>query len=107
MNDLFSNIIPALILVIVLILGMSLIYKKKRKSSGLIELIEYRSFGQKLAIAAMKINKHIFILGITPNDMKVLDKVDEGVLTAIPNTGEPNPCISEKIKRLQKIKEEL
>jgi flagellar biogenesis protein FliO len=107
MSNVFINTIPALFLVIILILAISLVYKKKRRYSGLIEMIEYRTFGQKLAIAAMRINKNIFILGITPNDMKVLDKMDEGVLTAKANILDSNSEISEKIKRLRKIKEDL
>lgn len=107
MNNLLMNTLSAVALVVILIFGISLLYKKKRRSSGLIELVEYRSFGQKLAVAAMRINKNVFILGITPNDMKVLDKIDEGVLTTNTKLVEQKDSISEKIKRLKEMKEGL
>jgi flagellar biogenesis protein FliO len=107
MNNIFTNIITALFFVILLIIGISFIYKKKRGTSRLIDLIEYRSFGQKMAVAAMKINKDIYILGITPNDMKVIEKINEDVLGLSSKADVHQENISEKIKRLRQIKEEL
>lgn len=107
MSNIFINIIPALFFVIFLILGVSFIYKKKRGTSRLIDLIEYRSFGQKMAVAAMRINKEIYILGITPNDMKVIEKIKDDIIGLSPKTEVYQESISEKIKRLRKIKEDL
>lgn len=107
MSNIFMNIIPTLFFVVLLILGVSFIYKKKRGTSRLIDLIEYRSFGQKMAVAAMKINKDIYILGITPNDMKVIEKLNEDAIGLSPKTEVHQENISEKIKRLRQIKEEL
>lgn len=107
MSNIFINIIPALFFVIFLILGVSFIYKKKRGTSRLIDLIEYRSFGQKMAVAAMRINKDIYILGITPNDMKVIEKIKDDIIGLSPKTEVYQESISEKIKRLRKIKEDL
>lgn len=107
MSDVYVNIITALFFVILLIAGIAFVYKKKRGNARLIDLIEYRSFGQKIAVAAMKINKNIYILGITPNDMKVIEKFNEDTLRLSPKAEIHQENIIEKIKRLRQIKEDL
>lgn len=109
MNDILIQMLSALFIVIILIFGLSLMYKKRQKSAGLIGIIEYRSFGQKMGIAAMRINKEIFILGITPTDMKVIERFGEEIIEKPSlNTDEKDKSnISKRIQRLKEIKESL
>lgn len=109
MNDMLIQMLSALFIVIIMIFGLSFIYKKRKKSVGLIELIEYRSFGQKMGIAAMRINKEIFILGITPTDMKVVERFGEEIIekSFINADAKDKNNISRRIqsRRLQRLKE--
>lgn len=97
----------ALAFVIFLIFGIALLYKKRSKNIGILNLIAYQSLGQKMGIAALKIGGEVLILGITPTDFKLLRRLDEKVLEseepeAVNNFGN----IAERIKRIRRIKEE-
>jgi flagellar biogenesis protein FliO len=109
MNDILTQMFSALFIVIILIFGLSLIYKKRQKSAGLIDIIEYRSFGQKMGIAAMRINKEIFIMGITPTDMKVIERFGEEIIEkpSINSAEKDKSSISRRIQRLKEMKESL
>lgn len=106
MSDIVTQMLSALFIVIIMIFGLSLIYKKKKRSAGIMDLIEYRSFGQKMGIAAMKINKEVFILGITPTDMKVIERFGEEIIEKL-SINTDAQCIRKRIQRLKELKESL
>lgn len=92
----------ALALVLFLIFVFAFIQKKRLKSSGLISLVAYHSFGNKTGVAALKIGKEILIVGITPTDFKLLKTFDEKNLEQ-----EEIGNIMSNVERLKKIKEGL
>ena len=98
----FLQMGAALVFVIFLIFAFAFLYKKRQKGSGLINLLAYQSFGQKMGVAALKIGGEILVLGITPTDFKLLKKMDEKdfQMDEVKN-------IADKVKKLKKIKEEI
>ncbi len=62
----------ALSVVIVLILGAGYLMKKRQNRYGLINIVSYQSMGPRKGVAAVKIGREILIVGITPNDMRLL-----------------------------------
>jgi flagellar biogenesis protein FliO len=83
MNSLLGQISITLIFVILLILAAALVYKKRYRGSGLISVEEYLSFGPRRGIAAVKVGKEILIVGITPNEFRLLKILDEEMTTAL------------------------
>ncbi len=102
MSEMALQMVTALALVLLLILGMGFFYRKRQKGSGLISVVAYQSLGQKIGIAAVKVGREILVLGITPNDFKLLKRYDAGA-------GEKNPVkaagIGGRMERLKKLKE--
>lgn len=72
MTEAYFQMAGALVFVILLILGVALILKRRQDRLGFMNIIGYQSFGPKKGVAALKIGKEILILGITPNEMRLL-----------------------------------
>lgn len=98
----YLQMVAALALVIFLIYAFAFAYKKKQNGSGLIKLLAYQALGQKMGIAALKIDNEILVFGVTPTDFKLIKKIDGRNYQT-----EEVSSISDKIMRLRKIKEGL
>ncbi|MGC2064273.1 MAG: flagellar biosynthetic protein FliO [Thermodesulfovibrionales bacterium] len=102
MSEMALQMFTALALVILLILGFGFFYRKRHKGNDLISVVTYQSLGQKIGIAAVKVGGEILVLGITPNDFKLLQRFDA-------DSSEQGPVkaagISGRMERLKKIKE--
>jgi flagellar biogenesis protein FliO len=94
----------ALGFVLMLILATAFFYRKKQRAAGLINLVAYHSFGQKIGIAALRVGDEILVLGVTPTDMKLLKKMDG---TADIRVEMQAVAASDRLKRLRKIKEAI
>jgi len=68
----YLQMIFALSFVIVLIVGAGYLMKRRQNKYGLMNILSYQSMGPRKGVAAIKIGKEILILGITPNDMRLL-----------------------------------
>lgn len=102
MSELALQMVTALALVLILILGFGFFYRKRQKGTGLISVVAYQSLGQKIGIAAVKVGREILVLGVTPNDFKLLKRFDAGSLDRKPlKTAAPG----ERMERLKKLKE--
>jgi len=75
----------ALLFVVLLIVGAGYVMKRKQNRFGLMSIISYQPFGPKKGVAALKIGKEVLILGVTPNDMRLL-KVFSGDELDLPET---------------------
>jgi len=102
MSEMALQMVTALALVILLILGFGFFYRKRQKGSGLISVVAYQSLGQKIGIAAVKVGREILVLGITPNDFKLLKRYDAGSSEKAPVT---TGSSSGRMERLKKMKE--
>ncbi len=98
----------ALAFVVFLIFAVALLYKKRRKNIGILNLIAYQSLGQKMGVAALKIGGEVLILGITPTDFKLLRKLDEKAIEIEETETASNfGSIAERVKKIRRIKEEI
>ncbi len=88
--------------VIGIILVVAIFLRKRQAVTGLMNIVAYQSFGQRKAIAAMKIGREILLLGITHNDIKLLKTFKEGDIEM-----DSVLDISNKIKKLKGFKERL
>ncbi len=80
MTGTYLQVAAALVFVILLILAAGFIMRKKQNRLGLMSVISYQPFGPKKGVAALKIGSEILILGLTPNDMRLLKIFKEGEL---------------------------
>ena len=83
MTSFLGQISIVLSFIILLIFVASLVYKKRRKGSGIISIVEYFSFGPKRGIAALKVGNEILIVGITLSEFRLLKTLDEEMITAL------------------------
>lgn len=75
MVETILNSIFALLFVLALIFAMAYFYKKRKKTSSLIDVVAYQPVGQKLAVAVVKIQDELLFFGIGQNDFKLLKKI--------------------------------
>ena len=99
------QMVTSLALVILLILGFGFFYRKRQKGSGLISVLAYQSLGQKVGIAAVKVGREVLVLGITPNDFKLLKRYNAGSSEKEPVKTSAASGRTERLERLRKIKE--
>lgn len=107
MTGMILQMASALALVLILIVAMGSLYRRRQKGAGLITMLAYQSLGQKMGIAAVKIGREILVLGVTPNDFKLLKRFD-----ARPEADEESPSrpavrTGGRLERLRKMKEEI
>ncbi|HDH53532.1 MAG TPA: hypothetical protein ENH24_03495 [Nitrospirae bacterium] len=72
MTGTYIQTAAALVFVILLILGAGFIMRKKQNRFGLMSVVSYQPIGPKKGVAALKIGKEVLILGVTPNEMRLL-----------------------------------
>lgn len=90
----------ALAFVLFLIVGLAHVQKRRQKNPGLISLVAYQSLGQRMGIAAVKVDGEILILGVTPTDFKLLKKLGGSEVQP-----EETGIIADKVRKLRRIKE--
>ena len=96
--------VAALAFVLLLILGMAFVYKKNQPGiHGIFQLVAYHSFGPRRGVAALRVGREVFVLGVTNTDFKLLRVMDADKLGV--QTEESS--VSGSILRLRKIKEDL
>ena len=72
MTGTYIQVAAALVFVIFLIFATGFVLRKRQNRFGLMSVVSYQQFGPKKGVAALKIGKEILILGVTPNDMRLL-----------------------------------
>jgi len=80
MTGAYMQMVAALFFVILLIVVTAYIFKKKQAGTGFMSIVGYQPFGPKKGVAALKVGKEILILGVTPNEMRLLKTFGEGDL---------------------------
>ncbi|MBF0537989.1 MAG: flagellar biosynthetic protein FliO [Nitrospirae bacterium] len=70
--DVLLQMLLALGGVVLLIYGIAYVLKKRQKKAGLINILDYVSFGPKKGIAAVKVGAEVLIVGVTPTDFRLL-----------------------------------
>jgi flagellar protein FliO/FliZ len=68
----YIQMAAALLFVVCLILGAGYLFKRKQNSTGLMSVVSYQPIGAKKGVAALKVGGEVLILGVTPNDMRLL-----------------------------------
>ncbi len=102
MTDLYIQMILALGAVLGLILVMGFLARKRSSKAGLMQVLAYHSFGPRKGIAAVKVGREVFLLGVTTTDLKLLRTMNEADLRP-----EPQGDLAEKIENLRSLKEKL
>jgi flagellar biogenesis protein FliO len=105
MTEMALQMVTALALVVLLILGFGFFYRKRQKAGGLISVLAYQSLGQKIGIAAVKVGREVLVLGITPNDFKLLKRYDAGSTEKTRAKAAAASGRTERLERLKKLKE--
>jgi len=72
MTGSYIQMAAALAFVVFLIVAAGHLLKKKQDRSGLMSIVSYQPIGAKKGVAALKVGREVFILGVTPNDMRLL-----------------------------------
>lgn len=99
--------------VVLLIIGLGkLAAKKQNGSTGMFDLLGYRSLGPKKGITAMRVGPDVLILGVTATDIRLLASYPAGTAgfaaaapVAMPS-GAP-ASIADRIARLRSMKDSL
>lgn len=102
MTDTYLQVVLSLAGVAGLIYLLAFLMRRKQGGDDFMKVVAYQSFGQRKGIAAMKIGSDIHIVGVTPNDIKLLKTYEE-----IAVTGETGREINNKLKRLRSLRENL
>jgi len=101
MTDLYFKMVLSLFFVLTII-GVAYLIVKKRlnlsNSGGIFQVIDYKSFGPKSGIMALRFGEKILLLAITPTNISMLEQFD--ARSIFKNT-ENKDEILEKIKRLK------
>ncbi len=101
MSDLYLKMLLTLFLVLALLGLFYMLIKKKlsiNNRSSLFHIIEYRSFGPKTGLMAIRFQDKVLLLGITQTNITMIGQFEAmGVLS---NDGEDKK-IAEKIKLLK------
>jgi len=105
MTDLLIQTAGALAVVVLLIAAAAWAYRKRAPGvSGFMRLIAYHPFGPRRGIAAVRVGREVLIVGVTNADLKLFRVIEAGKL----DEGQgPAADISEKVRRLRKMKEDL
>lgn len=72
MTGTYLQVAAALLFVVLLIVASGYVLKKKQNRFGLMSVVSYQPFGPKKGVAALKIGKEVLLLGLTPNDIRLL-----------------------------------
>jgi flagellar biogenesis protein FliO len=72
MTGTYLQVGAALLFVVLLIMAGGFVLKKKQNRFGLMSIVSYQPFGPKKGVAALKIGKEVLLLGLTPNDIRLL-----------------------------------
>lgn len=102
MIELYFKMIISLIFVLV-ILGLFYLVIKKRlnmnNTGSLFKILEYKSFGPKSGVMALKFGEKILLLAITPTNITMIEQFD--AKDVLNNEQSNNNNIAEKIKKLR------
>ena len=98
MTGTYIQMAAGLLFVIILIVAAAYVMKKKQDRFGLMTVISYQPFGTKKGVAALKIGAEVLILGVTPNDMRLLKVFKESELELKENEG-----FQRKLEKFKKI----
>ncbi len=80
MTGTYIQTAAALAFVIFLIVAAGYMMRKKQTGSGLMSIVSYQSFGPKKGVTALKVGKEVLLLGVTPNDIRLLKTFKEDEL---------------------------
>ncbi|MBI5741928.1 MAG: FliO/MopB family protein [Nitrospirae bacterium] len=80
MTGAYVQMAAALVFVVLLIVATAFIFKKKQAGTGFMSIVGYQPFGPKKGVAALRVGKEVLILGVTPNEMRLLKTFGEGEL---------------------------
>ena len=101
MTAAFFQMIAALAFVLLILAGFAFVAKKRQKAGGRVKILSYQSLGQKIGLAEVEIADEVLVLGVTPNDFKVLKKIDA------PRAAVPQSRSSERVSKLKTMKESI
>ncbi len=96
MTEIYIQTVIAVIAVISIFFLFIVLFKRRQEKANLINVIAYQPFGQRKGVAALKIGKKVFVIGITANDLKLLETMEE-----IDIENEVVRNIHEKVKELK------
>lgn len=92
----------ALAAVLGIILALGFFLKRKQVRSGIFNVISYQSFGPRKGIAALKVGREIFIIGVTAADFRLFKVYDENELESGPVRD-----INNTLKKVRGLKEQM
>lgn len=102
MNETIIQTIAALAGVVGLIVLVAFVLKRKAAPDGLMKLVEYRSFGPKRGIAALRAGGQVLLIGVTQTEFRLLTSFKESEF-GIEGPEKPE----ERLQRLKSIKESI
>ncbi len=70
----------ALLFIVALIIAAGYFMRKKQTGTGLMSIVSYQPFGPKKGVTALRVGSEVLILGVTPNDIRLLKTFKEGEL---------------------------
>ncbi len=80
MTGTYIQTVAALAFVIILIIAAGYLMRKRQTGTGLMSIVSYQPFGPKKGVTALKVGNEVLILGVTPNDIRLLKTFKEGEL---------------------------
>jgi len=112
MTGLYLQMILALALVIGMILLIGAALKKNPSKGGLMTVLAYQSLGLKKGVAALKVGNEVFILGVTPTEVKLFKTITDAGNEGFPEQAPEKASaitggISGTLSRLKAMKDKL
>ena len=77
MTGIYVQVAAALAFVILLIVAAGFVLKKRQNRFGLMSVVSYQPFGAKKGVAALKVGKEVLIIGVSPNDLRLMKTFGE------------------------------
>lgn len=101
MMDLYFKMVLSLLFVLVILRFVYLVIRKRvnlNNKGGLFDILEYKSFGPKMGIMALKFGDKVLLIALTSTNISLIEQFDAKNVLKDENRDDE---LAQKIKRLR------
>jgi flagellar biogenesis protein FliO len=103
MIDSTLSFVTALVGIVLSLIFFGVLYRRKQKQSGILNLVAYQSLGAKKGVAALQVGQEILLVGVMPNGLRVLKTIAAGEI----QEKKKEASTDDRMEKLRKLSEEI